>query len=239
MREQDEQWVARLGRIAARPVGFAGTGEAHAPGLHSLELAPTRDALLYVPRSYRPDTPAPLAVMLHGAGGEARQGIELLQAYAEKHSLLMLATASRHDTWDRLGGGYGPDIAMLDRALATTFARYRVDPAHLAIGGFSDGASYALSVGQVNGQLFSHILAFSPGFVAPGGLAGQPNIFISHGTRDQVLPIDFCSRRIVPDLRRAGYAVRYLEFDGPHTVPPEVRQECLDWFVGQSPESRG
>lgn len=31
--------------------------------------------------------------------------------------------------------------------------------------GFSDGASYALSLGLPNGNLFSHIVAFSPGFM--------------------------------------------------------------------------
>jgi phospholipase/carboxylesterase len=30
-------------------------------------------------------------------------------------------------------------------------------------------ASYALSLGIANGNLFSHVLAFSPGFLAPTG----------------------------------------------------------------------
>ena len=33
--------------------------------------------------------------------------------------------------------------------------------------GFSDGASYALSLGAANGDLFTHIAAFSPGFMRP------------------------------------------------------------------------
>jgi phospholipase/carboxylesterase len=45
------------------------------------------------------------------------------------------------------------------------------------------------------------------------------------------LPIDQCSRRIVPKVRRAGYDVRYREFDGGHTVPPEMVQEALGWFA--------
>lgn len=40
-----------------------------------------------------------------------------------------------------------------------------IDPAHVAIGGFSDGASCALSLGLVNGDLFTHVMAFSPGLV--------------------------------------------------------------------------
>src|SRR5215218_10839091 len=57
------------GRLQARP--RPPTAAPAAPGLHQLT-----DALLYVPTGYRPDTPAPLAVMLHGAGGDARGGID-------------------------------------------------------------------------------------------------------------------------------------------------------------------
>src|SRR5262249_11709837 len=116
-------------------------------------------------------------------------------------------------------------------ALAMTFNRCAVDPAHLGIGGFSDGASYALSLGLTNGDRFTHILAFSPGFVPPAAQVGSPLIFVSHGPRDPVLPIDRCSRRIVPRLERAGYDVTYVEFDGPHTVPPEIARRGLDWFL--------
>jgi predicted esterase len=45
------------------------------------------------------------------------------------------------------------------------------------------------------------------------------------------LPIDVCSRRLVPLLDRAGYAVTYIEFDGSHTVPPEIARKGLDWFL--------
>ena len=61
---------------------------------------------------------------------------------------------------------------------------------------------------------FTHVLAFSPGFLAPAERVGSPRIFVSHGTRDGWLPIERCSRRIVPQLERAGYEVRYREFDG-------------------------
>ena len=67
--------------------------------------------------------------------------------------------------------------------------------------------------------------------MAPPSLKGRPRIFISHGIRDSVLPIDTCSRRIVPRLEKAGYEVRYHEFDGGHTVPPEIADEAVWWFV--------
>lgn len=102
-----------------------------------------------------------------------------------------------------------------------------MDAARLAIGGFSDGASYALSLGLANGDLFRWILAFSPGFVAPPDMIGQPRIYIAHGTTDGVLPIDPCSRRLVPRLRRAGYSVCYDEFEGGHVVPAGIASVAL------------
>ncbi len=64
-----------------------------------------------------------------------------------------------------LRGGFGPDVRFIDKALSKVFGSYRIDPSHLAVAGFSDGASYALSLGLPNGDLFSHIIAFSPGFM--------------------------------------------------------------------------
>jgi phospholipase/carboxylesterase len=180
-----------------------------------LMLGSARDSYLYVPATYQAEHLAPLVLLLHGAGRHARQGLELLRSLAQAAGLLLLAPASREHTWDLLEGHrYGPDLALIDRALERTFSRYAVAPERVAIGGFSDGASYALSLGITNGDLFTHVIAFSPGFMAPAGHTGSPRIFISHGTRDGVLPIDRCSRRIVPQLERAGYDVLYREFDG-------------------------
>jgi phospholipase/carboxylesterase len=112
-----------------------------------------------------------------------------------------------------------------------TFDRYRVVKDRLAVGGFSDGASYALSLGVMNGDLFTHVLAFSPGFFRALEPHGRPRIYISHGTRDRVLPIDPCSRRIVGQLKRAGCEVTYKEFNGGHTVPEERRVEGVGLFL--------
>ncbi|YAF98014.1 MAG: alpha/beta hydrolase [Nodularia sp. CChRGM 3473] len=122
------------------------------------------------------------------------------------------------------------DIAFIDQALVQTFSRYAVAPTQIAVEGFSDGASYALSIGMTNGDLFSHIIAFSPEFMAPQLLQGKPQIFISHGKWDNVLPIERCSRKIVPQLQRADYNVVYQEFNDFHTVPTGTANSALKWF---------
>jgi predicted esterase len=201
-------------------------------GLQELPTNGGRPTLLYVPTGYRPDHPIPLVVMLHGAAGDARAGIAPFLDLADEMGLLLVAPSSRRRTWDVIRGGYGPDVACIDRALELVFARYVIDPARIAAQGFSDGASYALSLGLANGDLFTHIVAFAPGFVAEGLLEGRPAIYVAHGIQDDILPVDICSRQLVPRLRRGGYQVQYHEFDGRHAVPPEIAQEASDWITG-------
>jgi phospholipase/carboxylesterase len=230
---------SRQGRLLARPATkpMPANTARQQRGLHKLGLGERRDGLLYVPAGYRPQRPAPLVVLLHGAGGNAKNGLAPLRQIgeaADRAGLILLAIDSRGRSWDIILGEYGPDVAFLDKALAQTFGRYAVDRRRLAIGGFSDGGSYALSLGITNGDLFTHVLAFSPGFLAPTAQRGKPDVFISHGTRDRVLPIDRCSRRIVPNLKRAGYGVRYREFEGGHRVPPQIAREAVEWFTRDS-----
>ena len=223
--------AAEQGRLLARPAQPQAAAGPAPRGLQALGLSADRDALLYVPAGYQADRPAPLAVMLHGAGGTAAQGLSLLRGLADAAGLILLAPRSKQGTWDVVMGGYGADVELIDLALARAFARCAVDARRLAVGGFSDGASYALSLGLTNGDLFTHVLAFSPGFAAPADAVGRPRCYVSHGTRDAVLPVERCSRRIVPALERAGYPVRYHEFDGPHTVPANVAREAVDWLA--------
>ena len=207
------------------------TKEAAKSGLLSLSIDEKRVALVYVPKAYKPEKPAPLALMLHGAGGNAQHGISLLQNFSDEAGIILLAPKSLHATWDVIADEYGVDVGFIDVALKNIFERYHIDKSLLAVGGFSDGASYALSLGVINGELFSHVIAFSPGFMAPTGQSGKPLFYISHGTEDRVLPIDRCSRKLVPQLKRAGYDVLYREFNGPHTIPVDIAQESIRWFT--------
>jgi phospholipase/carboxylesterase len=216
------------GRLKARP---AAPTAAAAIGANPLGLGGNRDGILHVPSGYTPDTPAPLVLMLHGAGGSARGGIRPFQSLADASGLILLALDSRDVTWDAIRGDFGPDVAFIDRALAEVFRRCAVDPQRVIVEGFSDGATYALSLGLTNGDLFKRIVAFSPGFIAASSFVGKPQVYISHGTADTILPIDSCSRRIVPQLEGRGYDVRYHEFEGGHQVPAEIAQEAAGWLV--------
>ncbi|MEV4657241.1 phospholipase [Micromonospora sp. NPDC049301] len=217
----------RHGRLAARP---RPPGSPAPAGLLPLS-APDGGllAMVYAPEPAAAGAAYRLVLLLHGAGGSARQGLELLLPVADAHHLLLVAPQAVASSWDLIAGGFGVDVRRIDGLLATVFDGYPVRD--VTFGGFSDGASYALSLGLTNGELVDAVLAFSPGFAAPLVTHGRPRIFVSHGVDDRVLPIDVCSRRLVPHLHDLGYEVAYEEFPGGHEIPAPIRQSATTWLT--------
>jgi phospholipase/carboxylesterase len=190
-----------------------------------------RDGLLYAPAGYTPGKALPLLVALHGAGGTALSTQYAIQR-ADALNFIVLAPDSRDErTWDQILGMWGPDLEFIGAAIKYAKSRCAIDESHIGLAGFSDGATYALSMGIGNGDVFSRVLAMSPGLMQPAAVRGKPKIFISHGTADPVMPIDATSRKFVPRLKSLGYDVTYREYEGRHMLPPAVAQEAMEWFA--------
>jgi predicted esterase len=219
----------REARLTARPGQNAGRLSISSGPL-GLD-ANGRDGVLQVPSVPAADSGIPLLVFLHGATQNGAGMLRRVGPAAEALGIAVLAPDSRRTTWDAIRGDFGEDVDFLNRALDYVFARLPIDPSRVAVGGFSDGASYALSLGLANGDLFPKVVACSPGFIVQTPARGRPRLFVSHGRSDQILPIDQCSRIIVPRLRSMGYDVTFREFDGRHEVPPDIATEALRWMV--------
>lgn len=215
------------GRLSARPKGGVNVSKS---GQIKLGLDSERDAILQLPDGDKSKA-LPLLVMLHGAGQDADDMFWYLGSSFQEPGVAVLAPNSRDYTWDAVHGGFGEDTEFLNQALARTFETVTIDPMRLTVGGFSDGATYALSLGLINGDLFPQVVAFSPGFVVDGMPNGKPKFFVSHGTRDHILPIDSCGRRIVASLKQRGYEVTFREFNGDHEIPDDVAREGMNWLA--------
>lgn len=216
------------GRLTARPPETAPT-EFLEPGLHPLGLREgEKDGLIYVPDA---DGPRPVMLALHGATMKAKWMARPLVAAADDAGLILVIPDSVDVSWDVLTGGYGPDVEYCSRAMDYAFAHCNVDTTNISVGGISDGASYALSLGVMNGDLFGAIIAWSPGFIAPKTQVGQPRVFLSHGVKDTILPIDKCGRPIAYGLHGNGYAVEYIEFDGGHEMPDPIIRASFSWLL--------
>lgn len=225
---RDSGFDPSAGRLRRHP---AGAGSALPAGTHRLHLGRGRDGVLYVP-AHEPDTALPLVLLLHGAGGSGARIAERFAMHAEAHHLLLLAPDSRGHTWDAAGGReFGEDVAFIDSALRWAHERCRIDAARTCAAGFSDGATYAISLAYLNGDLFTLGAGFAPGALLGRRPHGASRFYISHGTADPVLDIDRASRRVVPYLESHGYDVRYREHPGGHVLVPEHVAEAFRWFL--------
>lgn len=202
-------------------------------GLHTLELFGERDPALYVPTTLKTDGPVPLLVMFHGAGGSAEKVRPFLEEHAERNGFLLLLPQSQFVTWDIVIGGNGPDLERLGKTLEEVSSRFEIDPAHFGFAGFSDGGSYSLSTGITNGDLVSHVIVFSGGFMSVFTQEGTPKVFIAHGLIDEQLPIATSGRKHAEQLKAAGYEVEYVEFNGLHIIHPPVVALAVDFFLGE------
>ena len=216
--------------ICVLAVGIAQEPSFDRPGRYDLKLDYRRDGSVYVPASYKAGVPTPMLVWLHGAGGQGNISPNI-SALADEFGIIVLAPDSREWTWDAILGRWGPDVDFLQLAMKQTLSRYRIDRERLWLGGFSDGGSYSLSLGISYGDVFRKVFSGAPGVMQPIEANGKPPIFIAHGRQDQTMPIDITSRKFVPRLKALDYDVTYREYDGRHTLPPEILREVFEWLV--------
>jgi phospholipase/carboxylesterase len=215
-------------RLKARP----STPTENPPvGVTSIPITLGIDGLVFFPSTYKPTTPAPVALLLHGAGQDATELMAPVSEYAETRGLVLVAITSAQGTWDAIHGAFDQDVRGIDVALNWLFARCNVDTKRLGVMGFSDGATYAIALTRANGDLFKRVNVYSPGFLISVEAVGKPEYFITHGTRDQVLSFDNTQNVIVPTLRNAGYSVEFRQFDGGHGVTTALLEASVDWFV--------
>jgi phospholipase/carboxylesterase len=201
--------------------------------VHVLWSTEGRDTVVVIPPNIDANRAAPLMLALHGATQSSEFTLRAMREAAEAAGVIMIAPSSQERTWDAiLGESFAGDCDRIDRALTQVFQHCAVDPHRLAIAGFSDGATYSLSLGVVNGDLFTHIIAYSPGFMIPGARHGKPRVFISHGRNDPILPFERCGQRLAKELGHDGYPVEFVPFDDGHAVPPEIAQRATGWFTG-------
>ncbi|WP_353154253.1 esterase [Herminiimonas fonticola] len=201
------------------------------PGRHSLGIAEERDTFLYVPNGLEEEVAVPLMVLFHGGGGSAEKVAHFLEQHAEQNQFLLMVPQSIYPTWDIVIGGNGPDLHRLNTALAKVAEHYFIDPDRFCFAGFSDGGSYAMSIGLTNGDLVTHVVVFSGGFMSVFMQEGAPHIFITHGLSDEQLPIETSGRPNAQKMKAAGYDVTYLEFNGNHSIQPPIVDLAVKFFL--------
>ncbi|MDI9227982.1 hypothetical protein QMZ20_18610 [Serratia bockelmannii] len=179
------------------------------------------------PPSLKSSAPAPLVIFFHGAGGEDAGALAQLHNLSETFRFILFAPRSGADSWDLLRGGWGEDADAVVRQLAWLKNRYKIDDKHIVMAGFSDGASYALSLGGRCAEV-THSVAWSPGFYL-GNVTGK-NIFISHADNDRVLP--YCmTQRMARELEVNNNNLIFRFHQAGHSVPGTFVEDALHYCL--------
>lgn len=190
---------------------------------------------VYVPAHYTPGTPIGLLVMLHGGGSAGANYISLFQTLADAHDFIVLAPDSKQLTWDMISTTrVGVDVQRLSTAIEYVLQRASIDPVRIWLGGHSDGASYAITLGTANGDHFRKLLLFSAGIFWSPQKAGRPDVRVVHGQYDAVFAFSQVTPEVVRPLERAGYSVTFAPFLGGHEVPSDVAEAAILWAKGGS-----
>ncbi|MEK7737557.1 MAG: PHB depolymerase family esterase, partial [Pseudomonadota bacterium] len=165
------------------------------PGSHALAIAVNgleRTFIVHVPAAYKPETPSPAVIMLHGGGGTAGAAMWETEwaVKSEKEGFLavfpnaMARDPSRpsnfagnpqlwNDGSDRFYPGQKApdDVGFIAAMLEDLSARFALDERRIFVTGFSNGASMSFRVGA---ELPDRIAAIAP---VAGALWFDPPIF--------------------------------------------------------------
>lgn len=179
------------------------------------------------------DGPAPrdaagVLIFLHGLGrgfGEGRVvAHELREAGLPADISIVLIRGPYGYGFLGFSWGNTPEERTRSRARI----RAELDGFHLpprervTLAGFSQGATLALDTAAEESRIEA-VASLSPCYSERRGDLPSRDLrfLLAHGTRDATCPIEE-SRSLAKVLEQSGKPVRYVEFDGPHTVPPEV-----------------
>ncbi|MAE95564.1 MAG: hypothetical protein CL910_12970 [Deltaproteobacteria bacterium] len=228
-------------------------------GLVWIEQGPHRAALL-TPDEIEEGREYPLVTVLHGAGRQDELLMKGCKGEAERRQALFLIPRSLHMTWDLIAMGMSggasldpavtettsarPDLDFFEYAYDLIYRRFPVDRDRQALLGYSDGASYGLSVGLSNPQIFSAVMAWAAGFLAlDGGAipegAPKPPIYLEYGSHDELFPLEQVAKPMQANLEELGYEVSFhVDQGGRHWPSSTFQDEALDWFFSEAWETR-
>lgn len=187
-----------------------------------------RPYVVYIPPAYKPETPAPLLVTLHGLVG--RKNIhDDPTAYAKEHEFTIIAGENGWiglfpfgqegaTWWDNVG------MSNIKNLIAIVKSDYNIDDDRVWMGGFSDGGSAAFMFAMLDPTDYAAFVALN-GHMGVGSLDGDlplyaPNLFntpvYAVTTFDDGLYPSRMMRRAIRMAGQAGADILYREHDGGH-----------------------
>ena len=192
----------------------------------------------------------PIIILLHGFGSNEQD----LFSFADKlpDRFLVISIRAPHTigkdsyAWFHVDFSKGKPVANLGEAdkssvLLLQFieelkTQQKFDDKQVYLCGFSQGAIVSYSIGLTNPDKIKGILALSGRIlenIKPNVKVTEKlkelKIFITHGTKDNVLVIDY-ARESYAYLKELGLNLTYQEYDEGHTINNAMFTDMLEWL---------
>lgn len=191
-----EDWRAAMAGFGDFPPAAPGVHTERAELVVDGEVEPT-DLTIFVPSSYAPGTPAPMVLLLHGAGGDGRSMAALWRETAERAGLLLLAPTDRGAA---AGYTFQPRERLAALAALRWFRRrYDVDENRIHLSGVSRGGHLAWDLATRYPDRWA---AFAP-------MIGGPSVALAGG-RNNLRLVENVAPLAVRDLQGAQDDPRLL-----------------------------
>jgi phospholipase/carboxylesterase len=201
-----------------------------------------------LPREASLTHPAPLVVMIHGWAGDENSMWAFKQVLPKDVAVVTPRAPLELDQggyiWYRRGSRelqvepatFWTGLKQLSRFLSDLPQQYPIDPARLILVGFSQGAvvCHALALTQPGlamgvASLAGHIPNLLADTAQVGSLQGL-SVFIAHGTRDDVVPVE-AGRQSRNLYTRLGAQVTYGEYHIGHKLSMTGKADLKHWLA--------
>lgn len=205
---------------------------------------------------HRPADPAVaqpwLLVLLHGVGSNERDLFGLAPHVPGHFHVLSLrapnAVGPSSHAWFQFGVTPGGERVInpaqeaasreqLAQVIASAAQQLEIAPSRVVVGGFSQGGIMALSLLLSQPELMQAAMVMHsrllgeivPLIAPPERLAGR-QLWVSHGTLDQVLPLAH-AHAIRSAVQALPLALRYAEFPSAHEITQGELAQAMRWLA--------
>ncbi len=192
----------------------------------------------------------PLIILLHGVGSNEEDLFSFADHLPEKYLVISarapITLGGNSYAWYHLDFSTGKPVynfaeeeksrATLIKFISQVKDKYSAGPNEIYLCGFSQGAIMSYSIALTRPDLVKGIAIMSgrlieeiKPFIAAKDKLQKLKIFISHGTKDSVLPVQN-AREAAAFLKTLNINFSYKEYPEEHTISNEMFNDLLQWL---------
>ncbi|MES2141256.1 MAG: esterase [Bacteroidota bacterium] len=193
----------------------------------------------------------PLLIMLHGVGSNEKDLFSFADQFPENFMVISarapFEVGPDSYAWYEVGFSAGKPVinkekAEKSRILILQFIdqlkeKYKFDNKQVYLCGFSQGAIMSYSVGLTSPDKIKGIAVMSgrlleevKPLIKPGAQLKKLNVFISHGTKDNVLGVHY-AQGSNSYLKELGVISTYKEYPEGHTISNAMIADLIKWLA--------